>query len=428
MKYVLKTIIADFQSERLRPVLQRNMILPVNTGIIISVIGVRRSGKTYLLFDTIKRLIAAGIQKKNIVYINFEDERLNLEKNQLDLILQAYLELYPGKDLSKCYFFFDEIQNVYGWEKFIRRLYDTISRNIYITGSNSRLLSTEIATELRGRSVSYTLFPLSFSEYLGFNQAEKEYTATMQKIKLAEHFRTFMLYGGFPELIGLDDTMKIKKLQDYFNTIIYRDLIERYNISNPAVLKFFLKKILSQVTKPVSVNRIYNDLRSMGYRIGNNTLYEYAEYIQTSFASLMINKFDFSGIRQAKGEKKAYAIDNGILTAVDYSFSENHGKLLENLVALELLKSGKEVMYFSDNRECDFIISDKLAYSAIQICYSLKGSETYERETDGLVVACEYLKLNRGTILTYEEESEVKKGNITIEILPAYKYILERLT
>lgn len=427
MKNVLKTIIADFHSQRLRPVLPRTTILPVNSGIIISVIGVRRSGKTYLLYDTIKRLISAGIQKRNIVYINFEDERLSLQKDGLDLILQAYLELYPEKDLAECYFFFDEIQNVDGWEKFVRRIYDTISRNIYISGSNSRLLSTEIATELRGRSVSYTLYPLSFSEYLDFNKAEKEYSATIQRVKLAGHFRMFMLYGGFPELIDLDDTLKIKKLQDYFNTIIYRDLIERYDISNSLVLKFFLKRILSQVTKPVSVNRIWNDLRSMGYRVGNNTLYEYADHIQTAFASLMINKFDYSPIRQEKGEKKAYAIDNGILTAVDWSFSENHGKLLENLVALELLKSGKDVMYFSDTRECDFIITEKLSWSAIQVCYSLKESDTYERETDGLVNACKYLKLKSGTILTYEEESEIKKDDITIEVLPAYKYVLERL-
>ena len=427
MKNLLKTIIADFHSQRLRPVLPRNTVLPLDAGIIISVIGVRRSGKTYLLFDTIKRLIAAGAQKKNIVYINFEDERLALEKDQLDLILQAYLELYPEKDLLECYFFFDEIQNVDGWEKFVRRIYDTVSRNIYITGSNSRLLSTEIATELRGRSVSYTLFPLSFSEYLDFNKAGREYISTIQRVKIAEHFRMFMLYGGFPELIDLDDSLKIKKLQDYFNTIIYRDLIERYNISNPPILKFFLKKILAQVTKPVSVNRIYNDLRSMGYKISNNVLYEFSDYIQASFASVMINKFDYSEIKQAKGEKKAYAIDNGILAAVDYSFSENRGKLLENLVALELLKSGKQPMYFSDNKECDFITAEKLEYKAIQVCYSLNGSDTYEREIVGLVNACEFLKLKTGTILTFEEESSIKKGNITIEVLPAYKYVLERL-
>ena len=427
MKNILKTIIADFHTTRLRSSLKRNIELPVDAGIIISVIGVRRSGKTFLLYETIKRLISNGIPKKKIIYINFEDERLTLGKDQLDLILQAYQELYPKQGLAECFFFFDEVQNIEGWEKFVRRVFDTTSKNIFITGSNSRLLSTEIATELRGRTISYTLYPLSFEEYLRFKKAESEYYGTIQKIALMDYFRTFMIYGGFPELIDLEESLKIKKLQDYFNTIIYRDLIERYNISNPAVLKFFLKKILSQVTKPVSINKIYNDLRSLGYKISNNVLYEYADFIQSSFTSVLINKFEYSEIKQAKSEKKAYAIDNGILSAIDYSFSENHGKLLENLIALELLKSGKEIMYFRDNVECDFIIKDKKSFSPVQVSFSIQDSDTDEREVKGLIRACEYLKLKKGTIITFEEEDNFKIDNITIEVLPAYKYILEEL-
>ena len=428
MKNVLKTVIADFHTTRLRSSLKRNIELPVDSGIIISVIGVRRSGKTFLIYETIKRIIGNGIPKKNIIYINFEDERLTLGKDQLDLILQAYQELYPTQDLAGCYFFFDEVQNIDGWQKFIRRVYDTVSKNIYITGSNSRLLSTDIATELRGRTISYTLYPLGFEEYLRFNKAENEYYSTIQKIKILDHFRTFLVYGGFPELVDLDESLKIKKLQDYFNTIIFKDLIERYNISNPTVLKFFLKRILSQVTKPVSINKIYNDLKSLGYKISNNILYEYSDFIQTSFTSVLINKFEYSEIKQAKSEKKAYAIDNGILSAVDYSFSENHGKLLENLIALELLKSGKEIMYFRNNQECDFIFKEKKTFSAVQVCYSIQDSDTHEREVKGLILACEYLKLRKGTIVTFEEEDNFKTDNITIEVLPAYKYILEELS
>jgi predicted AAA+ superfamily ATPase len=427
MKNVLKTIIADFHSTRLRSSLKRNIELPIDSGTIISVIGVRRSGKTFLLYETIKRILYNNILKRNILYINFEDERLILEQDQLDLILQAYQELYPRLDLTECYFFFDEIQNIKGWEKFVRRVFDTISRNIYITGSNSKLLSTEIATELRGRTISYTLYPLNFEEYLQFNRAEAEYFTTGQKITVLNHFKTFMIFGGFPEIIDLNETLKIKKLQDYFNTIIYRDLIERYNISNPSVLKFFLKKILSQVTKPVSVNKIYNDLKSLGYKISNNLLYEYSDYIQASFTSVFINKFEYSEIKQAKSEKKAYAIDNGILSAVDYSFSENHGKLLENLTALEILKSGRELMYFKDNRECDFIIKDRKTFSPVQVSYSIQDSDTDEREINGLLRACEYLKVKEGTIVTFEEENNLKINNIKIEVLPAYRYFLEVL-
>jgi hypothetical protein len=341
--------------------------------------------------------------------------------------LQAYQELYPKQDLEECYFFFDEVQNIEGWEKFIRRIFDKISKNIFITGSNSRLLSAEIATELRGRTISYTLYPLGFEEYLRFSKAENEYFGTIQKIKMLDHFRSFMIYGGFPELVDLDETLKIRKLQDYFNTIIYRDLIDRYNISNPSVLKFFLKRILSQVTKPVSINKIYNDLRSLGYKISNNVLYEYSDFIQASFSSVLINRFEYSEIKQAKSEKKAYAIDNGILSAIDYSFSENNGKLLENLIALELLKSGKELMYFRDNQECDFIIQEKKAYSALQVCYTIQDPDTHEREVKGLIRACESLKLKKGRIVTYEEEDSFVKNDISIAVLPAYKYILEDL-
>jgi len=427
MKNVLKTIIADFHSTRLRLSLKRNVELPVDSGAIISVIGVRRSGKTFLLYETIKRKMGNGVPKRNILYINFEDERLTLNQDQLDLILQAYQELYPKLDLSECSFFFDEIQNIKGWEKFVRRVFDTVSKNIFITGSNSKLLSTEITTELRGRTISYTLYPLSFEEFLRFNKAESEYFGTSQKITILSHFSKFMIFGGFPELIDLDETLKTKKLQDYFNTIIYKDLIERYNISNPSILKFFLKRILSQVTKPVSVNRIYNDLKSLGYKVSNNLLYEYSDYIQASFTSVLINKFEYSEIKQAKSEKKAYAIDNGILSAVDYSFSENHGKLLENLTALEILKSGRELMYFRDNQECDFIVRDKKTFSPVQVSYSIQDSDTDEREINGLLRACEYLKVKKGTIVTYEEEDSFEAGNIKIEVLPAYKYFLEVL-
>ena len=427
MKNVLKTIIADFHSTRLRSSLKRNIGLPVDSGTIISVIGVRRSGKTYLLYETIKRILDNNTFKKNILYINFEDERLMLQQDQLDLILQAYQELYPSLDLTECYFFFDEIQNIKGWQKFIRRVFDTISTNIYITGSNSKLLSTEIATELRGRTISYTLYPLSFEEYLQFKKAETEYFSTGRKIAVLNHFKTFMIFGGFPEIIDLDETLKTKKLQDYFNTIIYRDLIERYNISNPSILKFFLKRILSQVTKPVSVNKIYNDLKSLGYKISNNLLYEYSDYIQASFTSVFINKFEYSEIKQARSEKKAYAIDNGILTAVDYSFSENHAKLLENLTALEIMKSGRELMYFKDNQECDFIVKDRKTFSPVQVSYSIQDSDTNKREINGLLRACEYLKVKKGTIVTFEEEDNLIIKNIKIEVLPAYRYFLEVL-
>ncbi len=425
MKNILKNIISNFHATDLKTSYRRKIDLPISTGIIVSVVGVRRSGKTFLLYQTIKKLIDAGISKSYILYLNFEDERLNLQQADLDIILQAYMELYPQQKLEDCYFFFDEIQNIKGWEKFIRRVFDTISTNIYITGSNSKLLSTEIATELRGRTISYTVYPLSFSEFLAFNQVSANLYETKQKINVLLLCESFLNYGGFPEIYNLDTELKIKKLQDYFNSIIYKDLIERYNISNPTILKFFIKKILEQITTPISVNKIHNDIKSMGYKISNNLLYEYLDHIKATFTAIIVNKFDFSEIRQAKSEKKAYAIDNGILTALDFSFSENKGKLLENMIALELLKHEKELTYYKNIVECDFIVKQKNKFLPIQISYSLQNAITKKRELKGLISACDYLKVKKGIIVTYEEEFLEKIDDIEIVIVPAYKFMLD---
>ncbi len=238
-KDTLKTIITNFHNRKLKSSYERNIKLPIKTNIIISVIGVRRSGKTYILYETIKKLLKNKVPKKNILYINFEDERIKLKQDELDFILQAYQELYPEINLEDCHFFFDEIQNTQGWEKFVRRIFDTISTNIFITGSNSKLLSTDIATELRGRTITYTVYPLSFKEYLNFNNIEPNFYGTEQKNKILLYSKKFLQLGGFPEIVKLPDDLKIKKLQDYFNSIIYKDLIERYDVSNPTVLKFF---------------------------------------------------------------------------------------------------------------------------------------------------------------------------------------------
>ncbi len=425
MKDILKNIISNFHATNLKTSYHRKIKLPITSGIIVSVVGVRRSGKTFLLYETIKKLIDNGISKGNILYINFEDERLNLQQADLDIILQAYRELYPQQKLEDCYFFFDEIQNIKGWEKFIRRVFDTISTHIYITGSNSKLLSSEIATELRGRTISYTVYPLCFSEFLDFNQVNPNWYETKQKIKILSLCDHFLNYGGFPEIYNLDTELKIKKLQDYFNSIIYKDLIERYDISNPTILKFFIKKILEQITKPISVNKIHNDIKSMGYKISNNILYEYLDHIKATFTAIIINKFDFSEIKQEKSEKKAYSIDNGILTALDFSFSENKGKLLENMIALELLKHEKELTYYKNVVECDFIIKQKNKFLPIQISYSLQNADTKKREIKGLISACEFLKVKKGIIVTYEEEFSEKINDIEITIVPAYKFMLE---
>lgn len=425
MKQILKDIILENQNTDLPEVIQRNVNIPVNLDIIVTIIGPRRSGKTYLLYDCIKKLEKNNVNKKRVLFLNFEDERLEFRTNNLDLILQAYQEIYPDVNMQDVYFFFDEIQNVNGWEKFIRRIYDTKSRHIFITGSNSKLLSSEIATELRGRTLTFANYPLSFNEYLSFNNIEKKLHPQKNKSLIIHYANKFLIEGGFPDTINFDAKNRINILQQYFNVMIFRDIIERYNVSGTETLKFFIKKIFAGVTSPFSVNKTYHDLKSLGYKVSNKYLYEYLAYSNTVFLTQAVNKFDFSEIKQEKSDKKIYIIDNGLLAAIEFSVSQNYGKLLENLVAIELLKADKEIFYFKGNYECDFIVKKENSFLPMQVSYNIDEKNTKERELRGLYEACEYLNIKNGIIASFDTEEKLSYRNIDVEVIPFYKYFLK---
>jgi len=424
----IKEIIRDFQTRILPPVHKRILSLPFNTGKIITITGVRRSGKTYLMYDLIKKLVKNGIKIENIIYINFEDERLNLQTSEFDFIIQGYRELYPETDLKNIYIFFDEVQNIPDWEKFVRRVYDTISQNIYITGSNAQLLSIEIATSLRGRSINYEIFPLSFYEYLQFSGIDTDIFSGSNKARIVNAFSSFLLNGGFPETVEYKKEIRDKTLQEYFNVMIYRDLVERYAVTNIPVLKFFIKRVFESITTPISVNKVYNELKSMGYKIGKNQLYEFIHYAESVYLLLQLKKYTQSVLKQELAEKKYYCIDNGLLNAVTFRFSGDLGKLLENLVFLELRKAGNDVSFAKDTKECDFLIIKKESpESLIQVSYNLNDPKTKKREIDGLVSLCTRLNKKEGIILTMDEEETILEDAIKIEVVPVYKYLLIEL-
>jgi predicted AAA+ superfamily ATPase len=425
MKDIFKSIIKESQEREIKDIKRRLLLIPVNLPLIVSLIGARRSGKTYLLFSIIKQLVESGIPRKNILYLNFEDERLNLQTSDLDIIIQAYCELYPEIKLNECYFLFDEIQNVEGWEKFIRRISDTQTKNIFITGSNSKLLSTEIATSLRGRTVTYTVYPLSLNEYLQFKKIDIDLIHPQKKAKLIHYTSQFIQNGGFPEVINFDPDIRLRVLQSYFNTMIYRDIIERYKVSDAVMLKFFIKKIFAGIGKPLSINKIYNDLRSMNYKVSNNYLYDFEEYCNTVFLSVTVSKFNYSEIKQEKADKKVYSIDTGLLSAIEFSISENRGKLLENMVLLEIVKLGYEVFYFKEKYECDFIIKKQNKLFPIQVSYVLEKDKSKEREVRGLLEACKKINVNEGTIITFDQKDEFIQQGVNIKLIPVYQYFLE---
>lgn len=293
-KEILKTIIREFHASEIPSLVKRDVEVPIASGKIISIIGPRRSGKTYFLYQLISKIVESTSNKENILYINFEDERLDLTTEELDLILHAYRELYPEIDLSKAFLFFDEIQNINRWEKFIRRIYDSITKNIFITGSNSKMLGDEIATSLRGRTLKYEILPLSFEEFLSFKKFKmtlpQDFYDSKIRAKVINLFKEYMLWGGFPEIIFQPEGLKMRILQEYFDVMIYRDLIERYSIKDTFVLKYFIKRVAETVSKPLSINKIYNEIKSHGLKVGKNILYEFLEYLENAFIIRKIKK------------------------------------------------------------------------------------------------------------------------------------------
>lgn len=422
MKELLKSVILEFQQRELPVLTKRKLSINFDLPIIVTLVGARRSGKTCLLYQTMSQLVDKGVKREDIIFLNFEDERLTLDVHQLDLILQAYTELYTDKKLSDCWFFFDEIQNVDGWEKFIRRIYDNYSKHVFITGSNAKLLSTEIADSLRGRTLTYEVYPLSFAEYLRFRDVEYNLIHPLKKAKVINQALQFIKQGGFPELINFDNEERIKILQSYFNTMIFRDIVERYKISDVQLLKFFIKKLFANIGKPLSINKIYNEIRSMGYKVSNNYLYEFEQYCYNVFLSISVPKFDFSEIKQAKSDKKLYAIDTGLLSSVEFSLSENRGKLLENAVLLELIKSGVEVFYYKGKFECDFVIKNRNSLQALQVSWEVESMKTQNREFRALLEVCHILHLTGAQIITFDQKQILNIDNTEIQLIPFYEW------
>ncbi len=426
-KDVIKSLIREFHHRAIPDFIPRLIPIPDGLDKIITLIGPRRSGKTFRLYQIVAEILKTH-HKESIIFLNLEDERLDLSVHELDLIIQAYRELYPEQDLSECTFFFDEIQNVTGWEKFIRRVYDTLSPHIFLTGSNAKMLSSEISTSLRGRSISYEIFPLSFKEYLRFNNISYDRYIPEIQAQIYNALDDYMEYGGFPELVNIQDKeIKFKILQEYYQVMLFRDLIDHYAIKNIVALKYFLKRLMASATKEISVNRIFNDLKSADIRIGKNSLYLFLDYAESIFLIRTLPKLSFKLPVREFGERKLYVIDTGLLNSLIYRFTADRGKAVENIVYWELQRRQEHIFFIKNGFECDFVSmsTDGSAYNAIQVCMDLHDSLTRKREIKGLISACRKLHLNRGTIISFDERDEITEQGINIKVIPLPQFLCE---
>lgn len=427
-KELLKQLIVTFQNSLPIAVLERELSLPIDSGKIITVPGVRRCGKSSLFILLIHQLLAKGISKERILFLYFDDERLSFDASNLDEILQAYRELYPDIPLKDAYFFFDEIQMADDWQPFVRRVYEQECKNIFITGSNSRMLSSELSTSLRGRTLQYEEFPLSFHEYCRFRQIDTNYYVATNQAKIINAFREYLQEGGFPEVVLSQEIYKERILQEYFFVMLYKDLIERYDIKNAAAVRYFIKRVMTNLTKPTSINRIYNELKSQGVSIGKNTLYELIEQTESIYLFFSLSKFDPSFIKESSSDKKYYCIDNGLRSILLNPQSEDNGKLLENIVFLHLrrrLPIQAGMHYFKGKKECDFLLTNQQEVTQlIQVTWSMHDTETRKREIEGLLEAAQVTGCNELTILTMEEEEELLEQHTTIHVIPVWKWML----
>jgi predicted AAA+ superfamily ATPase len=399
MKTILKRIIVDFHQISLPVFRLRELEIPLNLEKIITIIGPRRAGKTFYLYQIMGELEKRGIARHQMLYLNFEDERLVLDGDN-DLIFDAYRELYPDQNLAQVYLFFDEIQELSGWEKFVRRVSDSISKHVFLTGSNAKLLSREIASSLRGRSLAFEILPLSFTEYLAFRDIPAgDPVSSQNRAMIGNAFEQYCLWGGFPEVIGIDERFKAQVLQEYFNVMLYRDLVERHEIRDVAILKYLLKRLIGSFTKEFSVNKLYNDLKSRGFSIGKDTLYRMMEEIFAIYMLASIERYDPAVIRREMSNKKVYIYDNGFAAAMHYSFSEDRGKRLENVVFRHLRARTEDIFFARNGWECDFVVFPPGRSAQLLQVTDRLGGDNIGRELKGLVAGRQFIGEAEGLLL-----------------------------
>lgn len=381
----------------------------VNSPKIIVITGVRRSGKSTLL-----RQLSKNYAQFN--YINFEDERLiDFTYRDFNTLLEAFLGLHPESRV----FFFDEIQEIKGWEKFVRRLF-TEGYKLYVTGSNATLLSSEIATSITGRNLKIELYPFSFKEYLSYhNTPIKKIFTTKEKAMISKQSADYIQFGGFPEILQSKD---FEELNQIYQDIIIKDLLVRRKIRDSKDFRELSLFLLSNISKKIS----YNNLKELLEFSTTSKIKNYIDFLCEAYIFFTINKYDASLKKQMVNKKKVYAIDTGIVNAVSFQFSENKGRLLENVVFLELKRRYKDIYYFEDKNECDFIIKvGRTITQAIQVADSLSDPQTKKREIEGLLSAMNFFGLKKGYIITSDIEEQLTEENKQITIIPFWKWSLE---
>ena len=432
-KQYIKTQIVMRQAEFPTDLKKRENMLPVDSGKIVTIPGVRRCGKSSRMEAVINELLTAGVARERFLWVSFDDERLvRMSSDDLDQIIEAYREMYPEIEPASVYMFFDEIQLIEGWEYFVMRLYKHYCKNIFISGSNASMLSTELKSALRGWPLEEETLPLSFREYCLFKDIDTDSWREDDLAKVRNAFCEYNTAGGFPEVVLTDNPlMKTKILQSYFDTMLLKDLAEHYKLSNIEVLRYFLKRIMANLTKPTSIRAIHGDIKSRGLKISKDDLYDWANYACDIFMFIRVPNFAKSLQKVESSQPKYYCIDNGMRDAVLLPQSNDDGKKLENTVFLQLYRSQTPVdriFYYHGRGECDFVVQrgteiDRL----IQVTWEISDDDTRQREINGIADAALATGCRNLYIVTADTSEEIILDNgLMIHVVPAWRWLLDK--
>ena len=416
-KRTIKTIIYEKQQEiASTELLERPIFLEDSCNYVF--VGLRRAGKSYLMFQHIQSAIKSGkVSIEDVLYINFEDERIaSIQVDELNLLLESYREMYENK---RPLIYLDEIQNIVGWEHFARRLADSKYR-VYITGSNAKMLSRDIATTLGGRYVIKEIYPFSLSEYLTYKgiKLSKNWEYTDNRITVVKLFEDYFRFGGFPETFELKD--KRSWINSLYLKILLGDIITRNEIRNADAIRLLARKLAESVMQPTTLSRLQHIVSSAGAKVTRNTITDYIGYMKDAYLIFSIPNFTDS-LSDRETSQKRYFCDNGLLNVF---LLDPQTKLLENIVALALMKryGNEELFYYNKNIEVDFYLpSQKMA---VQASFSLSESTTFERETKALVKMAGSFDIEKAIIVTYDDERMIEADGVSIDIVPVWKWLL----
>lgn len=425
---VIKQILLDNQESQLFCGSTRQVAFPVIPGKASICIGVRRSGKSTLLHQKIES-VKKTLPKENILFLNFFDDRLMEVRNgRLHLVIDAFYSLYPNKKGEKIYCFLDELQECADWEPFVDRILRTENAEVYITGSSEKLLSKEIASQMRGRALTVELFPFSFVEYLDFCSVQYQKLTSETRYKLEHWLDKYLETGGFPDVANLEAETRIKVHQEYFKTILHRDIIERFDSLHPKATIQLGYRLLTSISSLYSLNRATEYLKSLGFKVSKDFVSDCFDWFEDAFFLFMVKKFDKSFSKQNLNPKKIYCIDHSLVNSVSPASGEKRGYILENLIYCHLRRQSDQIFYYRTRQgnEVDFYwIDEKNEPHLVQVAWDLNDESTRKRELRSLIQAMDETSLKTATLVTKNQSETIQAGDNHIAVIPAWRYLLE---